>query len=310
MISLIAEAILPIAWVLAMGVLIKAKGWLDEAAWRGMEWLSYWVLMPSLLIAAIIQAPALEVPWGPLLGSLYGVLAVLTLILLLAWKVGLLGQSYPAFTSVYQGVIRFNTFVALALMAGLHPAGLPQLAIAAACIIVVINIGCVTVMTAGHAEASLRRVLIELARNPLILACLIGGVGRILGVPGGFPVSGLELLGKAALPVGILVLGGGLQWHALKQGAALTLLTTGLQLCLKPMLFLGLASLFGLPQDWVLVGLLLMAVSTAPSSYILAKQLGGDASLMAGVVATQTVLAIGSVPLVLAVSVHFGWVSW
>jgi predicted permease len=54
--------------------------------------------------------------------------------------------------------------------------------------------------------------------------------------------------------------------------------------------------LFELDAQWLLIGLLLMAVSTAPSSYILAKQLGGDAELMAGLVATQTLFSMMSLP--------------
>ena len=52
-----------------------------------------------------------------------------------------------------------------------------------------------------------------------------------------------------------------------------------------------------------------MCVSTAPSSFILARQLGGDAPLMAGIVAIQTVMAIGSVPLVLWFADKMNWIS-
>ncbi|RZO79138.1 MAG: hypothetical protein EVA60_04945, partial [Litorivicinaceae bacterium] len=60
--------------------------------------------------------------------------------------------------------------------------------------------------------------------------------------------------------------------------------------------------------DWLLVGLLLMCVSTAPSSFILARQLGGDAPLMAGIVAIQTMSSIASVPLVLWVAETMNWI--
>ncbi len=309
MMWLIADAILPIAGVLAVGVLIRQKRWIDESMWRGLEWLSYWVLMPSLLISAIARAPQIEVPWLSLLGALYGTLAILSIVGLAGWRLRWFGDSFSAFTSVYQGFIRFNTFVSLALMAGLDATRLPHLAIAAACIIVVINFACVTVMSLGHADASLRRVLFELLRNPLILACVFGGVTRWLGAPSTFPISGLALLGQAALPIGILVLGAGLDWQAFRRALGLTVTTSVVQLGVKPFLFLALAMFFGVPAEWVLVGLLLMSVSTAPSSFILAKQLGGDAGLMAGIVATQTLLVMVTVPVVLALASLFGWIS-
>lgn len=308
MIGLIAEAVAPIAWVLCVGVALRRFAVLDDGLWRGLEWLSYWLLMPSLLISAIVTAPSIAVPWKALLGSLYGTLGLLTLVLLFGWRLHLFGAVYARFTSVYQGVIRFNTFISLALMAGLRPDLLPHLAIAAACVIVVINIACVGVMTAQADERLLRKVGLELARNPLILACMLGGLGRALGVPSGFPISGLALVGQAALPMGVLVLGAGLQWSAIRSGLGLTIFTACAQLIFKPLIFIGFVWVFSLDAEWALVGMLLMAVSTAPSSYILAKQLGGDAALMAGIVASQTLISILSLPVVLWVASYFSWI--
>ncbi|MDB3998560.1 AEC family transporter [Litorivicinus sp.] len=308
MIGLIADAVLPIAWILALGFGLKRYVGVEEVVWRGLEKISYWVLMPSLLVAVIIQAPMIAIPWASLLGSLYGVLGLLTLILLIGWLAGLFGSNYASFTSVYQGVIRFNTFISLALMAGLRPDLLPHLGISAATIIVVINIACVSVMTANRPGFAISHVFKELARNPLILACLIGGTCRVLGVPSGFPVSGMALVGQAALPMGVLCLGAGLQWRAVHAGLGLATFSVVTQLVIKPLLFFGMAALTGLTGDWLLVGLLLMCVSTAPSSFILARQLGGDAPLMAGIVAIQTVLSIASVPLVLWVAESMNWI--
>jgi malonate transporter len=309
MIGLIADAVLPIAWILTLGFGLKRYARVDDAVWRGLEKISYWVLMPSLLVAVIIQAPVIAIPWFSLLGSLYGVLGLLTLILLIGWWARFFGSDYPSFTSVYQGVIRFNTFISLALMAGLRPDLLPHLGISAATIIVVINIACVSVMTANRPGFAMSHVFKELARNPLILACVIGGAGRVLGVPSGFPVTGMALVGQAALPMGVLCLGAGLQWRAVQAGFGLASFSVITQLLIKPLLFFAMAGLMGLTGDWLLVGLLLMCVSTAPASFILARQLGGDAPLMAGIVAIQTVLAIVSVPLVLWFAEKMNWMS-
>jgi len=109
--------------------------------------------------------------------------------------------------------------------------------------------------------------------------------------------------------MGVLCLGAGLQWNALRSGIGLALLAVVIQLVLKPLLFIGLGLWFELSSEWLLVGLLLMCVSTAPSSFILARQLGGDAPLMAGIVAIQTVLAIISVPLVLWFAEKMNWMN-
>jgi malonate transporter and related proteins len=56
-----------------------------------------------------------------------------------------------------------------------------------------------------------------------------------------------------------------------------------------------------------LVAVLFQALPTASSSYVLARQLGGDAPLMAGIITFQTVLAMLTLPPTLALaSLLFG----
>jgi malonate transporter len=307
MIGLISDAVLPIAWILAVGFGLKRYTGIDDAVWRGLEKISYSVLMPSLLAAVIIKAPRLEIPWIALVGSMYATFGLISIALVVGWKLRLLGGNYSSFTSLYQGSVRFNTFISMALIVGLNPTLLPHLGIAAAIFIIALNICCVVLMTAGHGGKLSRRVVRELAKNPLIMACVLGGFGRVIGIPYEFPITGLDLIGQAALPMGVLCLGAGLQWNALRSGLGLALLAVIIQLLIKPFLFIGLAVWFDLSSEWLLVGLLLMCVSTAPSSFILARQLGGDAPLMAGIVAIQTVLAIVSVPIVLWIAETMNW---
>jgi malonate transporter len=307
MIGLISDAVLPIAWILAVGFGLKRYTGIDDAVWRGLEKISYWVLMPSLLAAVIIKAPRLEIPWIALVGSMYATFGLISIALVVGWKLRLLGGNYSSFTSLYQGSVRFNTFISMALIVGLNPTLLPHLGIAAAIFIIALNICCVLLMTAGHGGKLSRRVVRELAKNPLIMACVLGGFGRVIGIPYEFPITGLDLIGQAALPMGVLCLGAGLQWNALRSGLGLALLAVIIQLLIKPFLFIGIAVWFDLSSEWLLVGLLLMCVSTAPSSFILARQLGGDAPLMAGIVAIQTVLAIVSVPIVLWIAETMNW---
>lgn len=68
-----------------------------------------------------------------------------------------------------------------------------------------------------------------------------------------------------------------------------------------PILAALVAWLFGLsPLDASLI-VVFFALPTAPTAYVLTTQLKGDASLMAGLVTLQTLLAAASLPLVLAV---------
>ncbi len=64
----------------------------------------------------------------------------------------------------------------------------------------------------------------------------------------------------------------------------------------------GLAWMLGLEGGLLVqVAVLLAALPTATSAYILARQLGGgDAPLMAGIISGQTLLAMVSIPVLLS----------
>ena len=74
-----------------------------------------------------------------------------------------------------------------------------------------------------------------------------------------------------------------------------------------PTLTAGACLIAGLDGEVALLAVLFNALPTASSSYVMARQMGGDAPLMASLVATQTVVAALTVPLaMLAAQAIFG----
>jgi hypothetical protein len=72
-----------------------------------------------------------------------------------------------------------------------------------------------------------------------------------------------------------------------------------LKLLVMPLLVAGLAAVMGVTGPAMVAALICAAVPGAPSSFILARQLGGDAPLMAGITTVQTVAALITMPLML-----------
>jgi predicted permease len=66
-----------------------------------------------------------------------------------------------------------------------------------------------------------------------------------------------------------------------------------------PILAVGVAYAFDLSSVEALVLVVFSAVPTAPTSYVLTRQMGGDGTFMAGIVTLQTVGALLTIPLVL-----------
>jgi malonate transporter len=67
-----------------------------------------------------------------------------------------------------------------------------------------------------------------------------------------------------------------------------------------PLVALAAGLMLGLPADSLAIVMIAAATPTASSGYILARQLGGDATLSANLVAVQTVFSVLSMPAIYA----------
>ncbi len=77
------------------------------------------------------------------------------------------------------------------------------------------------------------------------------------------------------------------------------LVACGFKLLFLPLVVVGLAALFGVSALALKVAILYAAMPTAPSAYILAARLGGDAALMAGLITAETLVAVVTLPAML-----------
>ena len=294
----------PVFVLLMGGYLLKRTGFPGDSFWPSAERFIYFICFPALLLTRLAEARfegqlALDLVWVILMLLVAG-----ALLLLLLQK--LIGFTGPVFTSVFQGGIRFNTYIALAIAAGILPGqGVVYAAIIASVMIPLINVFCVLVFaTYQDNRPSPARVLLNIVQNPLILSCILGLILNLSGVVLPDIVGEvLRLLAEIALPLGLLAVGAALQIKALRS-TGLPLLTALLfRLLVMPMLAIASASAMQLPLEATQILLVFAAVPSATASYILARQLGGDAPLMAAILSGQTLVAMLSLPLVLAFGV-------
>lgn len=298
------EALVPVAVMIGLGYGLRASRFMPEPSWAPIDRLVYFVLFPALLVRELAQADLTGLPVARMAVALVATQVLMALgARLLRHRLALAG---PTYTSVLQCVVRWNTYVALALAPSvLPPDATPLVALAVAIMVPVANLMSVVALarhgSAGPIDA--RSLARAVATNPLILACLVGIALNLSGL--GLPdlvAEPLAILGRATLALGLLTVGAGLRpAHALDRLGVVGLTTTA-HLLLRPALGVALALLLGLRGAPVEVVALASAVPTATSSYILARLLGGDAELMAALVTTTTIAALLTLPLVLAVA--------
>lgn len=289
----------PLFVLILIGALLGWKNYPGGDFWPRAERVIYYLLFPALLIHTLATANVASVPVVRLACVVLGALLVFAALI---WMLrAALNLNDAAFTSVFQGGLRFNTFVAIAGATALHgPAGTTAAAVAIALMVPTVNVLSVSCFIAAGTlgRASLLKSVLELVRNPLIVGCIIGIALNAsgIGLPG-WSEPTLGLIGRAALPLGLIAVGVGLRPATLVRGGRAFWASTLVKLVLLPALALVLALVFSLDPVSRDIALLFTAVPTATSAYILARQLGGDSELMAALVTGQTLLAMLTLPL-------------
>lgn len=306
----IASALVPTALLIGFGALLRRQGGFGEPFWSGVEGLTYNFLLPALFVVTLARADFGSVQVGALALVLAGTTLVGATVTTLLHR--LATDDGPAFTSVFQGAIRFNNYVGLVIASALYgQQGVALAAFANAVMVPIVNV-LSTFVLARHGTAEMRGlgVVKAIATNPLVLACLIGlGLnllreptapllaGHLVASVVGVAASTLTILGQAALPIGLLCVGSGLRRPEGGGQARPITVSTVIRLVVMPATALALAHLVRLRGEAAVVALVFLALPTASSAYVLARRLGGDAPLMASITAVQTGLALATVPL-------------
>lgn len=296
---MIILTIWPLFALICLGFVLAWRGFPAPGFWPAAERFNYFVLFPALLVASLVKAPVRDPALLRLGGAAVAMICVAAALLALARRL----RPLPAarFGPALQGVVRFNTYLGLAITASLAGgAGLERAAVVLAVAVPLVNVLSILALSGGGPGRGAGALALAMVTNPLILACA-AGIGLALagtGLPLG---SGrvLELLGQASLPLGLLCVGAALRPGAMGRDLAAIGVTSALRLLGMPLLAVVTARLFGLQGVEALVLVIFAAIPTAPTAYVLTRQLGGDGTFMAGLVTAQTLAAVATLPLVL-----------
>jgi malonate transporter len=199
--AVVIAALLPVFLLIVLGFVLKRTLMRLETQWHGLERLTYYVLLPVLLVQTLVKADLTKVPVAGVGGAL--LLAVLSMSLLcLAMRPVLAHASVdgPAFASIFQGATRWQTYVALAVSGNLFgDLGLALASVAMVAIIPLANVFSVGVL-AHYASAEKRSagaIVMTVVRNPLIWACAIGVALNVTHI---FPNSGMRSPTRSGAP--------------------------------------------------------------------------------------------------------------
>ena len=297
----ILSALIPIFLLILIGYYFKKIKFPSNDFWASADKLTYFVLMPSLLIYKLSTASleGLEA-FDFVVTGIIGIFLILLLTVIINFKTKTSGS---AFSSVVQGAVRFNTYVFLALISAMYlDEGIALAALLITFAIPFINFICISIFAVyvNDKKATFIGLIKSIVTNPLIVACFIGGSINYMDIT--LPIVALnvlKILSAAALPMGLLSVGFALDLNSIKEAKLELVISSVLKLLIMPLIMLALGRLFDLDTLLLSIVVIFAAMPTAPSAFILARQLGGDTRLMASIITLQTLLSLLSVSLLL-----------
>lgn len=298
----VALLLLPDFLLIVLGFVLCRHTPLNRTLWDGVERLVYYLLFPVLLFHSILRHP---MQLGELLPLAAGGLGVVGAGIVLAQLLGRWpGVDARLHASGAQIAFRFNSYVALALadrLAGTQ--GLAWMALLMAVCVPLANVGAVWPLARQGGQGFVR----ELLRNPLIIATVSGLAANLLGLRlPEIASTTLARLGGAALPLGLMAVGAGLQFGALREGPRLAAALLAIRHAVLPLLALGLVMLLPLAAGQRTLLMAFAAMPTASSAYVLAVRMGGHGPYVAGLVTVSTLVGMVALPAWLAL---WGWLA-
>lgn len=290
------NAIVSIFVMMAVGYGAKRLLQLDKDSVRRFNSLVFHTLLPLMLFNNIYKS---NIRGGVSTRCLGLALAVLLALFLLTWL--LVKRIEPANDQrgvTIQASFRSNfLLLGMPLIQELCPgADLATVSVMLAIVVPCFNVlAVITLETFSRKQIDVKKILLGIAKNPLIIASALGILANLSGLP--LPdclANPISQLGASASPVALLLLGAQFEFHDVRLHRRNLAICTALRLVVFPGVALPLAALAGLrgPEFAVLISM--FATPTAVSSFSMAAQMGGNPELAASAVTLTTLLSSGT----------------
>ena len=293
-------AILPIFMMIMGGLALRESKIMPAESWGDVNRITFNVLAPMYVLDLVAKADISGAGVAKLSAAL--VLGV-TIMALGALATRPLLKINPSYACVFQSAVRWNGVMILAAAPSLMGReGAAMLAIAFAPITLTANVMAVIGFNLwGGRESPRKDWVMSFFMNPLLLGCAIGALMLLVKFRIPEPFGGIvHMFGQASVPLMLLCVGAGLNFKAVAAAPAYMIAGIGLRLIWGPASMLIAAELLGMQGISKLVLIAAGSTPTAASGYVLARQMGGDDKLMAGLVTATTLLSAITIPLALS----------
>ncbi|UCZ57284.1 AEC family transporter [Desulfurispirillum indicum] len=282
----------PVFLLVFLGLLLRRTNLITDEFNQTASGLVFKVTLPLLVFLSLLRTD-LTMVFAPGLLA-YAVLVTLLGFLWLLWHARRLPSVADRGVFV-QGAFRGNLGILALALAG-NQYGEPGMALTSilmAALVVQYNMLSVIALNMWRETTGTRWLFMlrDMLRNPLIIAVALAIPASLwqLSLPG-VVMKTADSLASMTLPLALLCVGAALDLKVLRATSGTALMATAYKLIILPAPMLFGAWLLGYSGMTLGVLFLIFACPTAAASYVMARSMGGNASLAANIIALTTVL--------------------
>ena len=290
------QVVVPMAIMVCIGVIMRICKVADAATMKKVDNMIFKVFMPTLSFYNIHKTDFSKL--NTIGYILYGVAVLMVLFLIAMTVVPKYVKPRPTAASYGQAIFRSNYLIFGAAVAeSIYGAGnIGIVSLLGAVAVPLFNAqAAILLETARQGTASTKKLLFAIAKNPTVIATVMGLAVNFSGIVLPELVLGVvEDLSGLTTPLSFLSIGVSLSLGAVSKKGYLT---SGilLRLVLIPLVFVAIAVLLGFRGQELCALLILFAAPTAVSSYPMAVAMDADGDFAAQMVAYTTVFCLPTI---------------
>lgn len=304
-----AQVVVPMAIMVGIGVLLRIFKITDAPTMKKVDTMIFKVFMPTLSFYNIYKTDFSKL--DNIGYILYGVVGLMVLFLAAMFLIPKYVKPRPTAAAYGQAVFRSNYLIFGAAVAesiyGDGNIGIVTLLGAVA--VPLFNVqASILLETARQGSASMKKLLLAIAKNPTVIATVIGLAVNFSGIV--LPELVIEVvqdLSGLTTPLSFLSIGVSLSLGSVaKKGYLVS--GVALRLVIIPAIFVALGVVLGFRGQELCALMILFAAPVAVSSYPMAVAMDADGDFAAQIVAYTTVFCLPTIFLWTLLLNSFGWI--
>ncbi len=294
--SYTATAILPVFIVIFIGIFLNRLGFFSQKTKDEIVKLVFYVGTPCLIFKSTATANFSQAFDSKFIGFAIAMIFVLIALLIAicsfikdpAKKAAVIQISYRSNFAIAGMPIAMNL---------MGDEGVSLTALTLSFVVLIYNVTAVAILSyyCGKSK-SITSVMVNMAKNPLLIATIIGLSWSLIGIPMPSVLgSTVSTLGDIASSLGLLIIGASITVKGLKADRFYILLSVFLRNVFSPLLMLTAGYFAGFRGDSMLVLAVMSSTPAAVNCFAMAKQMGADAEISAYGVSFTSIFSVVSV---------------